>query len=60
MLNEKDAEGYTAVHYAAKFNRFEILKLLVDSGASKFMADQVQRPVTHCARSRPYIDNINE
>ena len=60
MLNEKDAEGYTAVHYAAKFNRFEILKLLVDSGASKFIADLVQRPVTHCARSRPYIDNINE
>ena len=46
VLNENDAEGYTAVHYAAKFNRFEILKLLVDSGASKFMT------VTHWESSR--------
>ena len=34
-LNKKDAEGYTALHYAAKFNRFKILKHLIDSGAGE-------------------------
>ena len=35
VLNAKDSDGYTAMHYAAKFNRFKILQLLVLSGASK-------------------------
>jgi len=35
VLNKKDSEGYTAVHYAAKFNRFKILQLLVTSGAGE-------------------------
>ena len=35
VLNAKDADGYTAVHYAAKFNRFNILKLLAEAGASE-------------------------
>ena len=35
VLNAKDADGFTALHYAAKFNRFKILKLLVHSGASE-------------------------
>ena len=35
VLNGKDSEGYTAVHYAAKFNRFKILQLLVTSGAGE-------------------------
>ena len=35
VLNAKDSEGYTALHYAAKFNRFKILQLLITSGASE-------------------------
>ena len=35
VLNAKDADGYTALHYAAKFNRFNILKLLWEAGASE-------------------------
>ena len=35
VLNRKDSEGYTAVHYAAKFNRFKILQLLVTHGAGE-------------------------
>ena len=35
VLNSKDSEGYTALHYAAKFNRFKILQLLITSGASE-------------------------
>ena len=32
-LNERDEHGMAAVHYAAKFNRLEILKKLHDNGA---------------------------
>lgn len=32
-LNEKDSYGYTPLHYAAKFNRYSILKKLVEAGA---------------------------
>lgn len=35
VLNAKDTDGFTAVHYAAKFNRFKILQLLVTFGASE-------------------------
>ena len=35
VLNAKDAVGFTALHYAAKFNRFKILHLLVAYGASE-------------------------
>ncbi len=33
ILDAMDAEGYTAMHYAAKFNRFQIMLLLATSGA---------------------------
>lgn len=29
ILNARDSEGYSAMHYAAKFNRFKIMQLLV-------------------------------
>ena len=35
VLDARDADGFTAMHYAAKFNRFKILRLLVDSDASE-------------------------
>ena len=34
-LNERDEHGMAPAHYAAKFNRFEILKQLHNSGAGK-------------------------
>jgi len=32
-LNALDSFGYAPLHYAAKFNRFKILKKLVEAGA---------------------------
>ena len=40
MLDQRDAKGYTAMHYAAKFNRFKIMTLLVTSGASEFLSSR--------------------
>ena len=34
-LENKDTYGYTAMHYAAKFNRFKIMQLLVARGAGE-------------------------
>lgn len=37
VLDACDASGFTPLHYAAKFNHFEILQLLVNAGACKFV-----------------------
>ena len=34
-LNKKDHENTTALHYAVRYNHMSIVKLLVESGASK-------------------------
>ena len=31
-LNKWDAEGFAPIHYAAKFNRYDIMKKLVGAG----------------------------
>ena len=36
-LNAKDDDGYTAVHYAAKFNHIQILKLLLKANAGELV-----------------------
>ena len=33
QVKMKDSHGYAPVHYAAKFNRPEIMRILVDDGA---------------------------
>ena len=35
----KDSHGYAPVHYAAKFNRPEILRKLVEGGAGMSLID---------------------
>jgi ankyrin repeat protein len=35
QLNERDNFGYAPLHYAAKFNRYNILVMLVEAGAGK-------------------------
>ena len=35
LLDNKDKYGFAAVHYAARFNRFKILNLLLLDEASK-------------------------
>ena len=35
ILNQRDDEGYTALHYAARFNRLTIMQMLVTSGAGR-------------------------
>ena len=35
QLNERDSFGYAPLHYAAKFNRYDILVMLVEAGAGK-------------------------
>ncbi len=37
LLDARDAEGYTAMHYAAKFNRFKIMHLLIAHGACEWV-----------------------
>ena len=32
-INERDEEGYTALHYATKYNHLQIMKTLVDNKA---------------------------
>ena len=34
-LNECDEGGYTALHYAARFNRINIVQMLVNRGAGE-------------------------
>ena len=34
-LNRKDDNGLAAIHYAAKFNRYDILVKLCENGAGK-------------------------
>ena len=36
-LNALDADGYAAMHYAAKFNRLKIIELLESNGAGKLL-----------------------
>lgn len=33
-LNKRDTKGYAPIHYAAKFNRFDIMKKLIGAGES--------------------------
>lgn len=42
-LDRRDQKGYTAIHYAAKFNRFKIMTLLVTEGASESASNFVPR-----------------
>ena len=34
-LDRKDDDGLAAIHYAAKFNRYDILEKLCENGAGK-------------------------
>ena len=36
QVNVRDADGFAAIHYAARFNHFEVVQLLVNGGARKF------------------------
>ena len=36
-MKMKDSHGYAPVHYAAKFNRPEIMRMLVDGGAGMLL-----------------------
>lgn len=45
----QDAEGKTAMHWAAAGGRTELLKLLVQMGASTEIADSTGRLPLHCA-----------
>ena len=39
LLNAKDKHGFTAVHYAARFNRFKIMQRLLLDEAGKDECD---------------------
>lgn len=36
VLNSIDSDGYAPIHYAAKFNRFKIMTLLVSARAGRY------------------------
>ena len=48
-MDVQDAEGKTAMHWAAATGRTELLKLLVQMGASTEIADSTGRLPLHCA-----------
>ena len=35
-INKLDSEGFAPIHYAAKFNRYDIMRKLVDGGPNLF------------------------
>ena len=39
LVNAKDKHGFTAVHYAARFNRFKIMQLLLLGDAGRCECD---------------------
>lgn len=38
QLNDIDEEGYTALHYAARYNRLEVVEVLVKAGTGLSVA----------------------
>jgi transient receptor potential cation channel subfamily A protein 1 len=59
VLNAKDADGYTALHYAAKFNRFNILKLLREAGANA-MQKTTHEQLTALHLSARYLPHFQD
>ncbi|KAL5457262.1 hypothetical protein EMCRGX_G034509 [Ephydatia muelleri] len=49
ILNQRDAEGYTALHYAARFNRLSIIQMLVNSGADPSVLSGEKQTALHLA-----------
>lgn len=39
-LNKRDTNGYAPIHYAAKFNRYDIMKKLIGAGESSIEGDE--------------------
>lgn len=37
IIDAKDSYGFTAMHYAARFNRFKIMQLLLSNDAGMLM-----------------------
>ena len=50
LLNAKDKHGFTAVHYAARFNRFKIMQLLLLHEAGKYGFAPGNYPRRPCTR----------
>ena len=40
-INNVDEEHQAALHYAARYNHYEIVKLLVENGAGKLLAGHI-------------------
>ena len=40
QLNKRDTNGYAPIHYAAKFNRYDIMKKLIGAGESSIEGDE--------------------
>ncbi|KAL5486880.1 hypothetical protein EMCRGX_G019417 [Ephydatia muelleri] len=49
VLNQRDEEGYTALHYAARFNRLTIMQMLVVSGADPTVLSGDRQTALHLA-----------
>jgi len=42
QINDVDDDGYTAMHYAARYNRVSVMEALFAAGAGKMITDSVQ------------------
>ena len=43
-LNQKDRDKFTPLHYAARYNHFEMCELLMQKGACKYKTELVYCP----------------
>jgi ankyrin repeat protein len=60
-LNAKDSYGFTAMHYAARFNRFKIMSLLIAEEADpEALTDEGLTPLHYAARYTPLSQNDKE
>jgi len=58
QLNDIDEEGYTALHYAARYNRLEVVEVLVKAGTGLSVALVRPPPVHQRHRMCRYIVNV--
>ena len=59
-IHSTDAEGFTALHYAASSNNIQCLKLLIGKGAKINCTSKNGCTPLYVASQSGYIDTVNE
>jgi ankyrin repeat protein len=60
-VNAFDMDGWTALHYAAYYDHYSVLLLLLDAGANTFAVDvDLNWPVNHVRDNSPLLTTITK